>query len=459
MRYYIRHPLRRYGYLTAGLDFFAAFLAIGFASYLSGGRVGLAAALPVAVLATGLIAMLFYSSLYRLDRLVVRRRAVLRLAISLALGLFALRWAFPAGALGLPAFTPVAIGLASLLLVGLSTAARTYLSFQWNRDDARERVLVLGTNALARAIGAEFEHMKDLGLDIAGYVSDDPEDTLEVIAGSPVFMGSEGVEKYLIDHDIRRVIVTDPTLLSLTVCSALVTAKLAHVLVEDGLEFWEAMSGRIFLRGLPAARLVSDPGFTSSVVADGVRRGFDVLVASVGLVLSAPIVALAALAIRLDSEGPVLFKQERVGRGGHRFQICKLRTMRSDAEAESGAVWTSTHDDRITPVGGFLRKSRIDELPQLWNVLVGDMGIVGPRPERPEFADQLAERYPHFAMRTAIRPGITGWAQVRMGYVNDMDSWEHKLSYDLYYLKRRTLSLDVLILFRTTQTLVALRGL
>lgn len=459
MRYYTRHPLRRYGYLTAALDFTAAYIAIVSTSVLSGSPIGLSAVTPMAVLAFGIVAVLFYTSLYRLDRLLGRRRAALRGGIVLALALGAFHWAFPSGALGVPAFSIMAIGFSSLLFAGLSVSARMALSDRWNREETRERVLVLGTNDLARSIGAEFLFLDALGLDIAGYVSDDPEDETEVIAESPVFLGSEAVEKYLIDYEINRVVVADPSLLSLTVCSALVSAKLNHVVVEDGLEFWEALTGRMFLRGIPAARLVCDAGFTTSAVADGVRRGVDIAVGAVGLVVAAPIVAIAAVAIRLDSEGPVLFRQERVGRGGSRFLICKLRTMRSDAEAQSGAVWSSKHDSRITPVGRFLRKSRIDEFPQLWNVLIGDMSIVGPRPERPEFAEQLAERYPHFGMRAAIRPGITGWAQVRMGYVNDMDAWEHKLSYDLYYLKRRTLSLDLLILARTTQTLAALRGL
>jgi lipopolysaccharide/colanic/teichoic acid biosynthesis glycosyltransferase len=184
----------------------------------------------------------------------------------------------------------------------------------------------------------------------------------------------------------------------------------------------------------------------------------DLLLSSAGLLVGAPLLALAALAIKLDSPGPVLYSQVRAGRLGRPFRLWKLRTMCVGAERATGAAFTAAADPRVTRVGRLLRKSRIDEIPQLWNVLRGEMSIVGPRPERPEFVAELSARYPLFRHRTSIRPGITGWAQVQQGYVADWRGFEEKLSYDLYYMQHRSISLDLLILWHTLKTLILLRG-
>jgi lipopolysaccharide/colanic/teichoic acid biosynthesis glycosyltransferase len=181
-------------------------------------------------------------------------------------------------------------------------------------------------------------------------------------------------------------------------------------------------------------------------------------VSAVGLVLVAPVIGMCALAIRLDSPGPILYRQERVGQRGRNFRVCKLRSMRHRAEDGTGAVFSREDDDRITRVGRILRKTRFDELPQLWNVLVGDMSLVGPRPERPEFIDALSERYPYFRLRSTLKPGLTGWAQIRHGYVNDVDGFEEKLALDLYYMKHRSFMMDLLILWKTAKTMVLMHG-
>jgi exopolysaccharide biosynthesis polyprenyl glycosylphosphotransferase len=189
-----------------------------------------------------------------------------------------------------------------------------------------------------------------------------------------------------------------------------------------------------------------------------VKRLTDIVLALVGLALCSPILPLLALAIKLDSPGPVFFKQVRVGLGGKLFKIIKFRSMRSDAEEGTGAVWARRGDSRITRVGWLLRRSRLDEIPQLWNVLVGDMSVVGPRPERPEFDEQLEGEIPFYRARRAVRPGLTGWAQVRHGYGNTMLDALRKVEYDLYYIKNKSLYLDMLILLRTVATVLKLRG-
>jgi len=188
------------------------------------------------------------------------------------------------------------------------------------------------------------------------------------------------------------------------------------------------------------------------------RRLAEVLVALVGCLVVASVVPLVWLVNRLTSPGDVFYRQERVGEGGRTFHVVKFRSMVMDAEERSGAVWARRNDDRITPAGRLLRKMRIDELPQFWNVLRGDMSLIGPRPERPEFVDQLAQEIPFYRMRHAVRPGITGWAQVKYGYGASVEDSLIKLQYDLYYIKHEGLYMDLLILLRSVQVVLGMQG-
>jgi exopolysaccharide biosynthesis polyprenyl glycosylphosphotransferase len=188
------------------------------------------------------------------------------------------------------------------------------------------------------------------------------------------------------------------------------------------------------------------------------RRMISVGIAFVGLILLLPIIPFVVLAIKLDSRGSVLYKQLRVGRNNVPFYVYKFRTMKQDAEAKTGAVWAGANDPRITRVGRFLRASRLDEIPQLWSVLRGDMAFVGPRPERPEFVEWLTKEIPYYPVRHVVRPGVTGWAQVRYKYGNTVEDAKEKLQYDLYYIKNISLGLDVLIMFQTVKTILLARG-
>jgi lipopolysaccharide/colanic/teichoic acid biosynthesis glycosyltransferase len=223
--------------------------------------------------------------------------------------------------------------------------------------------------------------------------------------------------------------------------------------------FYERMTGRVFVRDLRPSYLVFSDGFGFNRVAEGVRRAADLVLSMLGLLAALPLLALCALAIRLDSKGPIFYRQERVGRHGRIFKVLKLRTMKVDAETHSGPTFTAHRDPRVTRVGRLLRMTRLDEVPQYWNIIVGDMSIVGPRPERPEFMDVLTSRYPLFRLRLARKPGLTGWAQVRHGYVNDIGEFESKLGLDLYYVKRRSLLMDVGIILQTIKTVLLFRGL
>jgi exopolysaccharide biosynthesis polyprenyl glycosylphosphotransferase len=188
-----------------------------------------------------------------------------------------------------------------------------------------------------------------------------------------------------------------------------------------------------------------------------VQRFFDLIVSSLLLVITSPVMLLTAIAVRLESPGPALYRQERVGLYGASFQVVKFRSMCQDAEKD-GAVWAAENDSRITRCGAFIRKVRIDELPQLWNVLKGEMSLVGPRPERPMFVEELVKLIPFYGMRHDVKPGVTGWAQVNYPYGSSVEDALHKLEYDLYYVKHMSLALDAVVIFRTVKTVLLQSG-
>jgi exopolysaccharide biosynthesis polyprenyl glycosylphosphotransferase len=189
-----------------------------------------------------------------------------------------------------------------------------------------------------------------------------------------------------------------------------------------------------------------------------VKRVFDIFSSTVLLILCLPVMLLAAIAIKLESRGPVFYRQERVGLGGRSFMCIKFRSMRADAERDGVARWASKNDPRVTAVGSFLRKSRIDELPQLWSVLTGEMSLVGPRPERPSFVEQLKQNIPFYEIRHTVKPGITGWAQVRYHYGASLDDARRKHQFDLYYVKNNSLFLDLIVLIETVSVIVFREG-
>ena len=234
--------------------------------------------------------------------------------------------------------------------------------------------------------------------------------------------------------------------------------RLAGVKVEEATSWLEKITGRIEVEQLYPSWLIFAEGFRFSGFFRLVRRALSFLVALAGLVIALPLLPFIWLAVSLSSPGPALYRQQRVGRGGSVFYCYKFRTMRQDAEADTGATWATDDDPRITRVGKFLRTSRLDEIPQLWCVLKGDMHFVGPRPERPEFVEWLSKEIPYYGVRHMVRPGVTGWAQVQYKYGNTLDDAREKLQYDLFYIKNASIGLDLLILFQTIKTVLLGRG-
>jgi sugar transferase (PEP-CTERM system associated) len=239
----------------------------------------------------------------------------------------------------------------------------------------------------------------------------------------------------------------------------LLEMKLDGVTFDHLPSVYEEYTGKIAVENLRPSWLIFSAGFKKSRTLAAAKRTLDICVALLGLIVGAPLLALLALAVRLTSPGPVLYHQRRVGLRGHIFMVHKFRTMREDAEAETGPVWASkSGDPRVTPIGRFLRRTRLDELPQLWNVLIGEMSFVGPRPERPEFVADLTRVIPYYGQRHIVRPGLTGWAQVRYTYGASQEDALQKLQYDLYYIKNLSVGLDLYIMFETIKTVVLRRG-
>lgn len=238
----------------------------------------------------------------------------------------------------------------------------------------------------------------------------------------------------------------------------LLSCKMAGIEVVDAPSFYESATHKLLIENISPSWFIFSHGFKVNWLLRLCKRAFDVSAASVGLICLAPLLPLIALAIKLDSPGPTLFRQVRVGRGDRPFVIMKFRTMRENAEARTGAVWSQMDDPRITKVGNFLRRSRLDEIPQLVNILKGDMSLVGPRPERPEFVNELKKRIPYYSERHYVKPGLTGWAQVLYPYGSTVDDAIEKLRYDMYYIKNISTILDLYIVMKTFKVVLLGKG-
>jgi exopolysaccharide biosynthesis polyprenyl glycosylphosphotransferase len=238
----------------------------------------------------------------------------------------------------------------------------------------------------------------------------------------------------------------------------LLELRLSGAQIQEAGALHELVTGRVSLRTLRPSTLVFSREIGPERFTVTLQKFYSFLIAAAGLVVAAPICLLVALAVRLTSRGPILYRQNRVGYRGQVFQVLKFRSMYIDAEARTGAVWAQKDDPRITPVGRWLRKFRLDELPQLFNVLRGEMAVVGPRPERPEFVKTLTEQIPFYGQRHFVRPGITGWAQINHKYGDTIEDTITKLEYDLYYLKNLTFTMDLYIMFHTAKVMLLSRG-
>jgi sugar transferase (PEP-CTERM system associated) len=238
----------------------------------------------------------------------------------------------------------------------------------------------------------------------------------------------------------------------------LLKCRMEGISIEEGISFYEHLTGKLLIERTYPSFLIFSNGFTKSTSHRLMKAAMDYLLSSIGLLILLPIMALVALAIKTDSSGPVLYRQERMGKGGKIFNLLKFRSMRDNAEQETGPVWAEENDERITRVGKVIRQLRLDELPQMINVIRGDMSFVGPRPERPHFVKQLKNKIPFYEKRQGIKPGITGWAQIEYPYGATENDALEKLKYDLYYMKNMSLLFDLNIIFQTIRIVLFGRG-
>jgi len=314
-----------------------------------------------------------------------------------------------------------------------------------------ERVYVLGTGERAQRLVQGLRQNPDLGVEVASWTGKlEGAVTLESVAADLM----EVVEK----AKVHRVIVAMPERRGTIPMQELLELRMRGVKIEEATSWLERMSGKIEVENLYPSWLVFAQGFRRSSTFVLIRRLISITISLIGLILTAPLMPFLMLIITLDSKGPVFYTQTRVGKGGRLFKVVKFRTMRQDAEASSGPKWAGDNDPRITRVGKFLRSSRLDEIPQLWCVLKGDMAFVGPRPERPEFIAWLSKEIPYYGVRHMVRPGLTGWAQVKYKYGSTVEDAREKLQYDLFYIKNASIGLDLLIMFQTVKTVLLRRG-
>jgi sugar transferase (PEP-CTERM system associated) len=312
------------------------------------------------------------------------------------------------------------------------------------------RTIIVGSGALARELARAARTRPDLGLQLVGMLA---RDRSQVDPGAGVIGTYRDLSRLVASERVEFVLVAYPDQRGTLPVDQLLEVKFRGVEVAEGVTFYERETGRIFVRELKPSQLIFAEGFAVRPTARRLKRMLDLVFAAIGLLLAAPLMLLAAIAVKLGSPGPVLYRQQRAGEFGRAFVLNKFRSMRVDAEV-SGARFAEENDPRITAVGRFLRKTRIDELPQLWNVLKGEMSMVGPRPERPVFIEQLEQQVPFFKQRLYVKPGITGHAQVRCRYGATTEDHLEKLEYDLYYIKSHSFMFDLSIMLDTVKVVL-----
>lgn len=385
-----------------------------------------------------------------------RRELVLRLVQALGLAWVAL-------AVLMMLATPLVVGrgvasIALPLTLTLVVLWRGAAHWLLGHPNVGERILIVGSGDAAIEMAREVLSRPDAGYRIVGFVDNRPElvgkslvnpRVIGLTSELPVLTRREKIDRIVVAIGERRGQFPTEQLLDLSLSG--------EVAIEEYASFYERITGRVQLEMLrPSWLIFSGRGRQrrlSGVARTFLHRG----TALVGAILSLPIFLLTAILIKLESKGPVLYKQERVGQNGRTFRVIKFRSMRTDAEA-NGPVWAQSEDNRVTRVGRVIRKIRVDEIPQFWNILKGEMNFVGPRPERPHFVSQLADEIPFYEQRHLVPPGLTGWAQIKYPYGASVEDARQKLQYDLYYIKNQSLVLDAIIMFETIKTILFGRG-
>ena len=348
----------------------------------------------------------------------------------------------------------IAIGLASAALVA---------RFSFNQTTSAiitRRVLVLGVGRDAAMVNEALDNASIRGLAVVGFYSIDADQQVDAaLPANKILPPSKSIGEIARQLNVSEIVLATRERRGGTLpLTDLLNCKLKGIKVTDLSAFYEQHQSKVRIDLLRESWFIFGDGFRQHKMRVFVKRTFDIIASSTLLILSLPVMLFAAIAIKLESAGPVIYRQPRVGLGGNLFDVLKFRSMCADAEKDGKPQWAQAGDSRVTRVGRFMRLTRIDELPQLLTVLKGEMSLVGPRPERPYFVDQLVQQIPFYGARHSVKPGVTGWAQVRHHYGASVDDASDKLQYDLYYVKNHTLFFDILVLFYSVRVVLFAQG-
>jgi sugar transferase (PEP-CTERM system associated) len=373
-------------------------------------------------------------------------------------------------------FVCIGIGLLSFAIPRFAVAANMYylsilfaavfillwrLLFELyiTRYAPRENILIVGTGNVAREVGREVRNNHRLGFRLVGFIGTHAATANPAMGDAGEVLGDPSRMAEIIEkHGVKKVVVAITERRGEYPVKEMLALRVGGMQVVEWPGFFEKLSGRIPIDSLAPSFFIFNEGFRKSRYLLALRRAVSAILAAVLMVLLIPLGIVVAILIKLDSPGPVFYSQIRIGQKGRQIRIYKFRSMRDGAEPNNHAVWAVKDDPRVTRVGQILRKSRIDELPQLFNVLIGELDFVGPRPERPEFVRKLEVLIPYYTLRHTVKPGLTGWAQVMFHYGGTIDESKEKLQYDLFYIKNMSVKLDLLILFHTVKIVILGRG-
>ncbi len=399
---------------------------------------------------------LYYNDFYDLTLVYSSRELIVRLlqaAGAASIVLAALYFTMP----GLMIGNGIFVSALFVFVVGI-LAWRLLFNHLTGSLRLQERILVVGTGETARKVVRQILDQREFAYRVIGFIDDDAARIGERIV-NPGIVGTPADIGMLIErHQIDRIVVGLSDRRGKLPVEELLRAKMAGVRVEDATTTYERVTGKILIDDLRPSWLIFSDGFRVSRITRWMKRSIDLTLSLILGVVSFPMMVLTAIAIAIESGRPVFYCQERVGENGKTFTLCKFRSMRTDAEKGGTPIWATTGDDRVTRVGRFIRKTRLDELPQIWNVLRGDMSFVGPRPERPFFVAELATQIPFYQQRHTVKPGLTGWAQVKYRYGSSLEDSREKLRYDLYYIKHLSVSFDLTIVFDTVKVVLFGKG-
>lgn len=401
--------------------------------------------------------ILYFYDLYDYTVIANRRELLLRLVQSLGIAwaLLALLFYF---------VPPLLIGrgvsvYSVVIVLGLLLAWRVMIHMLTGHPDIGEKILVVGTGKAAFDTASIAWERRDAGYRIVGFVSENGHIPNSKIGEANVLGTTRNLEEIIKSGNVDRVVIAVRERRGTFPTETLLKMSLAgDINIEECTSFFERVTGKVHLDLLRPSWLIFGGRQKDTRLKTAIREAIHRFLGLVGFILSLPIALVAAILIKIDSRGPIFYRQERVGKNGRVFQVIKFRSMKTDAEKEGEPIWATSDDNRVTRVGRVIRKIRVDEIPQFWNIIKGEMSFVGPRPERPHFVAQLAKEIPFYEHRHLVAPGLTGWAQTKYPYGASVEDARQKLQYDLYYIKNQSLSLDFVIVCETFKTVIFGRG-